>query len=83
MSTQKQNTNVEERPLPVASFRYQKEDTKKFTLRYVRVVELNATHLKGFEIESEHDEEQGKYKTFLRNKISEDEILLLHLTAAE
>jgi hypothetical protein len=83
MSTQKQNTNVEDRPLPVASFRYQKEDTKKFTLRYIRVVELNATHLKGFEIESEHDEEPGKYKTFLRNKINADEILLLHLAVAE
>lgn len=84
MSTKKSENNVESRPLPVVSFFYQKEESaKKFTQRFVRVTELDDTHLKGFEIESRHDEEPGKYKTFLRSKISEGEIRLLHLAAEE
>lgn len=66
-------------PLPVVSLYYPRHGNGEYSHRYVRVAEMNDTHVKGFEIESEFDEEPGKPRTYLLNKVGGGRIVLLHL----
>jgi len=70
------------RPLPVATFRYPQRGTGGMITRFVRVTEMNDTHLKGFQIRFQHDDEPGVPKTFLIEKIEGGgDVRLLHLAA--
>lgn len=68
------------RPMPVVTFEYPLHGSGRMTVRFVRVTEMSDTHLKGFEIQSEWDEEPGKYKVFrLEHMRGGGDARLLHL----
>lgn len=71
----------EDRPLPVCSLYYPRHGDGEPSHRYVRVSEMNATHIKGFEISGEFDEEPGKHRTFRLDKVEGGQVILLHLAA--
>lgn len=67
-------------PLPVVTFEYPVHGRGTFTTRFVRVTEMTDTHLRGLEIHDEFDEEPGRPKTFLIEKIrGGGDVRLLHL----
>ena len=67
-------------PLPVVTFEYPRHGEGTFTTRFVRVVEMDGTHLRGYEINDEFDEEPGQYKTFTLKKMRRaGGVQLLHL----
>ncbi len=72
----------QERPLPVVTFNYPLHGEGKFTKRFVRVTEMDDETIKGFEIESEFDEEPGKFKSYTLEK-THGEIALLHVAPLE
>lgn len=57
------------RPLPVVIFEYPRHGEGTFTTRFVRVTEMDSTHLRGLEIRDEFDDEPGVPKTYLVEKI--------------
>lgn len=68
------------RPMPVVTFEYPLHGEGRMTVRFVRVVEMDETHLKGFEVQNEWDEEPGKYKVFRLNLMrGGGDVRLLHL----
>lgn len=66
-----------DQPLPVISVLYPRHGAGDYTLRFVRVFKADDKHIKGFEIQSEFDEEPGKPKTFRRDRIAD--LQFLHL----
>jgi hypothetical protein len=66
--------------LPVCSLYYPAHGTGEPSHRYVRVVEANDTHVKGFEIPSEFNEEPGKFRSYRLDKIEGGQVVLLHLS---
>jgi hypothetical protein len=67
-------------PLPVCSLYYPRHGDGEYSHRYVRVLEMNETHVKGFEITSEFDEEPGKPRTYRVDKIEGGaRVYILHL----
>jgi hypothetical protein len=71
---------TEDQPLPVVELWYPLHGRGRPTQRFVRVLEMNDTHIKGFEITSEFDEEPGKPHTYRIDKVEADGcIQLLHL----
>lgn len=79
----KLKATFDDRPLPVVAFDYPEHGNGENTPRYVRVTEMDNTHLRGFEIEDEFDEDPGVYKTYSLDKVGNDGVLLLHLSAPE
>jgi hypothetical protein len=73
--------NLEQsRPLPVVTFDYPRHGLGTHTTRFVRVTEMDGTHLRGLEIHDEFDEEPGRPKTYLIEKIrGGGDVRLLHL----
>jgi len=65
--------------LPVCSLYYPAHGTGEYSHRYIRVSEMNDTHIRGFEIESEFDEEPGKPRTYRLDKVEGGQVTLLHL----
>lgn len=76
------DTVTNPRPLPVVSFLYPRRGTGNVIERFVRVTEMNDTHLRGFQIRNQFDEEPGVPKTFLIERIVVDgvhhRVQLLH-----
>ena len=68
------------KPLPVVTFEYPRAGKGGYVTRFVRVTEMTDTHLRGFEIESEFDEEPGKPHSYLVEKISGAGVQLRHLS---
>src|ERR1035437_293434 len=76
----KQAEPTEEAILPVVVLWYPRHGTGAMTERFVRVMEMNDTHIKGFEIANEFDEEPGKPHTYRIDKVNfNDGVQLLHL----
>ena len=55
---------------PVVEFEYPDSDTQKMKLRYLRVVEANADHIKGYELDNPGSLKDGQFKTFSRNRLT-------------
>ena len=57
--------------LPLVEFEYPDSETSYLRTRYVRVVSLDSTHLKGYEFITSHpsDSDEGKFKSYLLAKI--------------
>jgi hypothetical protein len=70
-----------DQPLPVVALVYPRHGKGTLVERFVRVLEADDTHIRGFEIEYEYDEEPGQFKCFDRKKI-EGKVALLHLAAS-
>ncbi len=69
------------RPLPIVTFEYPLHGEGRMTVRFVRVSEMDETHLKGFEISNEHDDEPGKYKVFRLNLMrGGGDVRMLHMS---
>ena len=68
--------------LPVVKLWYPRHGKGTLTERIVRVLEADETHIRGFEIEHEYDEEPGQFKCFDRKKIA-GKVALLHLAMSE
>lgn len=69
-----------DQPLPVVSLWYPLHGKGDLTRRFVRVLEMNETHIKGFEVTSEFDEEPGKPHTYRIDKLGgAKQVRLLHL----
>jgi hypothetical protein len=65
----KKSNPTEDQPLlPVVELYYPRHGRGSLTQRFVRVMEMNDTHLKGFEIASEFDEKPGKPRTYCLDK---------------
>jgi hypothetical protein len=64
-------------PLPVISVLYPRHGQGALTHRFMRVTKADDKVIRGYEIESEFDEEPGQYKTFTRRLAQE--IVFLHL----
>lgn len=76
------DATVTPRPLPVVTFRYPLRGTGRPITRFVRVTEMNDTHLRGMQINDQYDEEPGVPKTFLVEKIEGGgDVRLLHLAS--
>jgi len=57
------------KPLPVVRFYYPARGRGRMIGRFVRVTEMTETHLKGFEVRDEYDDQPGAPKTYLTEKI--------------
>ena len=55
---------------PVVEFEYPDSTTGEMKLRYLRVVEANAVHVKGYELVSPVSKIDGQFKTFSRVRLS-------------
>lgn len=68
------------KPLPVVRFYYPSRGRGRMIGRFVRVTEMTETHLKGFEVRDEYDDQPGAPKTYLTEKIEgRSGVQLLHL----
>lgn len=68
------------KPLPVVQFYYPSRGRGRAIERFVRVLEMTDTHLKGFQVRNEHDDQPGDHpKTYLIEKIEGRNVQLLHL----
>ena len=68
-----------DQPLPVVVLWYPRHGRGPMTERFVRVTEMNETHVKGFQIENEFDEEPGMPHTYRLDKVEGGYVYLLHL----
>ena len=68
-----------DQPLPVCSLYYPRHGDGEPIQRFVRVLEMTNTHVKGFEIASEFDEEPGKPHTYRLDKVGLAGVLMLHM----
>lgn len=68
--------------LPLVTFEYPHGDEKYLKRRYVRVTELNRTHLYGREFETANPAatDEGQPKTYLLAKIPQNGVALLEFT---
>ena len=65
--------------LPIAAFWYPRHGLGGLTKRFVRVLEMDHSHLRGFEINDEFDKSNGAFKTFSIDLIGGGgKVLLLH-----
>ena len=67
------------RPLPVVTFEYPRKGKGTLVTRFVRVSEMDGTHVRGLEIRDEFDDEPGVPKTYLIEKIRGGDVRLLHM----
>ena len=65
---------------PVVRLYYPLHGTGDMTKRIVKVTEMDEKYIKGFELESEFDEEPGKPRTYIREKANGN-VLLLHFSS--
>jgi hypothetical protein len=54
---------------PVVRFEYPDSITGKMRLRYLRVEEMNADHIKGTELDTPYSTKVGNFKTFSLSRI--------------
>jgi len=66
--------------LPLVSFEYPNSDTDYLNERFVRVVSMDQTHVKGYEYTTPHpsDTDPGKFKSYLLAKIVSNGVHLVH-----
>ena len=57
--------------LPLVRFEYPDSETDYLRIRYVRVVSMNGSHVKGYEFVTYNpsDTDPGKFKSYLLSKI--------------
>ena len=65
--------------LPLVTFQYPDSETDYLRTRYVRVVSMNRTHVKGYEFTTDMPSraDEGKFKSYLLAKIVEKGIALM------
>lgn len=72
----KTQTKQDERT-PIVEFDYPDSTTGEMKPRYLRVVEANATHIKGYELVSPISKTDGKFKAFSRTRLARFGVTLL------
>jgi len=65
--------------LPLVTFEYPDSETDYLRNRFVRVVSMDRTHVKGYEFTTVNpsDTDEGKFKSYLLAKIVENGVALL------
>ena len=65
--------------LPLVTFAYPDSLSDYLRTRYVRVVSMDRTHVKGYEFETEtpSDRDEGKFKSYLLAKIVQNGVALV------
>jgi hypothetical protein len=65
--------------LPLVTFEYPDSETDYLRTRYVRVVSMDRTHVKGYEFTTgtPSDTDEGKFKSYLLAKIVENGVALV------
>lgn len=65
--------------LPLVTFEYPDSETDYLRVRFVRVVSMGRTHVKGYEFTTEIPSvtDEGKFKTYLLAKIATDGVALI------
>ena len=77
LAEEKKPEPTRDQSLPVISVLYPLHGQGALTKRFIRVSNADDKVIRGYEIESEFDEEPGQYKTFKRSLCSK--IVFLHL----
>ena len=62
---------------PVVEFEYPDSETQKMKSRYLRIVEADADHIKGYELDSPWSQKDGQFKTFSRNRLVKNGVSLI------
>lgn len=62
---------------PVVEFEYPDSSTGKMKMRYLRVVEANADHVKGYELDTPGSKKDGQFKTFSRTRLTRNGVSLV------
>jgi hypothetical protein len=65
--------------LPLVTFQYPNSETDYLSIRYVRVVSMDRTHVKGYEFTTPKPSnvDEGKFKSYLLAKIVENGVSLI------
>ena len=65
--------------LPLVTFEYPDSETDYLRTRFVRVVSMDRTHVKGYEFTTENpsNTDEGKFKSYLLAKIVDKGIALM------
>lgn len=62
---------------PIVQFDYPDSESNNMRIRYVQVVEVNHTYLKGYEIDNPHSTNGGKFKQYKKSRIATNGIVLI------
>jgi hypothetical protein len=62
---------------PVVEFEYPDSNTNHMKTRYVRVIQANSDYIKGYELENPFSTKEGKFKQYLRNRITRNGVALV------
>ena len=62
--------NINYKNLPLVTFQYPDSESDDLIIRDVRVIEMNATHVIGYEIFREPSQTQPKYKKYKLSRIA-------------
>ena len=62
---------------PIVEFEYPDSTTGEMKLRYLRVVEADARHVKGYELVSPLSKTDGQFKTFSRTRLARNGVSLI------
>ena len=63
--------------LPIVKFDYPDSSNEKMKTRYVRVAEANEDYVKGNELETPGSKKDGPFKSFSRNRMAKDSVVLI------
>ena len=71
--------------LPFVTFEYPDSSSEYLRTRYVRVVSMDHTHVKGYEFQTDSpsDTDEGKFKSYLLAKIVNDGVALMEFDSSD